>query len=86
MPASQLNVRWSDVGGCVNISDSFRSNVVYPLRYLLQHPEDVHPLLLPPKGVLLYGPPGCGKTLLAKAVASEVNANFLSLDVSRLRG
>lgn len=49
------------------------------------YPDQLTPLLLPPKGVLFHGPPGCGKTLLAKAISTQVKANFLNLDISIVR-
>ncbi|KAK3852362.1 hypothetical protein Pcinc_041050 [Petrolisthes cinctipes] len=80
-----MNTKWSDIGGCKEILNSIQSNVVYPLLYLFHHADAINPLLMPPKGVLLYGPPGCGKTLLAKAIASQVHANFLNMDISILK-
>jgi len=63
-------VKWEDIGGLNDVKQELRETVEWPLKY-----PDLEPL----KGVLLYGPPGCGKTLLAKAVANESNANFISV-------
>ncbi|RMF07259.1 AAA family ATPase [Candidatus Woesearchaeota archaeon] len=70
------NVRWSDIGGLEEAKKKLREAIELPL----QKPELFKKAgIRPPKGVLLYGPPGTGKTLLAKAVATEANANFISV-------
>jgi transitional endoplasmic reticulum ATPase len=70
------NVRWDDIGGLREAKEELRQAVEWPLKY----PElFAHTGLKPPKGILLYGPPGTGKTLLAKAVATESEANFISV-------
>ncbi|MEM4054141.1 MAG: CDC48 family AAA ATPase, partial [Desulfurococcaceae archaeon] len=69
-------VHWSDVGGLSDLKQQLRLAVEWPLKY----PEAFKKLgIEPPKGILLYGPPGCGKTLLAKAVATESGANFIAV-------
>ena len=76
---ADIKVTWQDIGGLDEIIDDIRQTVIYPL----QHPElfNQSKLLTTPKGVLLYGPPGCGKTMLAKAIAKEADANFINLQV-----
>ena len=69
-------MRWSDIGGMTSVKHSIRQVIELPL----EHPEWFTSHNLPPlKGVLLYGPPGCSKTLLAKAVATESSMNFLAV-------
>ena len=70
------NVKWEDIGGLEGPKQELMESVEWPLRYgaLYKHMNAV-----PPKGILLYGPPGTGKTLLAKAVATESQANFISV-------
>lgn len=70
------NVKWSDVGGLPGVKDELKQAIEWPLK----HPESFKKMgIRPPSGVLLFGPPGCGKTLLAKAVATESEANFISI-------
>ncbi len=69
-------VRWDDIGDLEDAKKSLRELVEMPLK----NPEAFTRLgIEPPRGILLYGPPGCGKTLLAKAVATESEANFISV-------
>ncbi len=69
-------VHWDDVGGLEEVKQELREAVEWPLK----HPEIFKRMgIKPPKGILLYGPPGCGKTLLAKAVATESEANFITV-------
>ncbi|AJB42615.1 MULTISPECIES: CDC48 family AAA ATPase [Thermofilum] len=69
-------VRWTDIGGLEEVKQQLREAVEWPLKY----PDSFRRLGIdPPKGILLYGPPGTGKTLLAKAVATESEANFVSI-------
>lgn len=71
-----VNVTWDDVGGLDEIKEELKETVEYPVL----HPDQYTKFgLSPSKGVLFYGPPGTGKTLLAKAVATEVSANFISV-------
>jgi len=68
---------YEDIGGLEETVQRIREIVEFPMR----HPEIFQRLGIdPPKGVLLLGPPGCGKTLLARAVANESDANFLSIN------
>ena len=70
------DVKWDDVGGLDDAKQELKEAVEWPLKY----PENFQKLgIKPPKGVLLYGIPGTGKTLLAKAVAHESEANFISI-------
>jgi len=70
------NVFWSDIGGMDELKESLKQVVEWPLKY----PEVFEKLnISPPKGVLLYGPPGCSKTLMAKALATESKMNFLAV-------
>jgi transitional endoplasmic reticulum ATPase len=70
------NVKWSDIGGLESVIQELVEVVEWPLK----KPEAFRRLgINPPKGVLIYGPPGCGKTLLARAVATESEANFISV-------
>ncbi|KAI9255114.1 P-loop containing nucleoside triphosphate hydrolase protein [Phascolomyces articulosus] len=81
--ADELHVTFKEIGGLDHIVQDLRESVIYPLCY----PElftSASGLLGAPKGVLLYGPPGCGKTMLAKALAKESNATFINLHVSTL--
>jgi len=69
-------VNWTDVGGLEEIKLKLREAVEMPLR----EPEVFHRMgIRPPRGILLSGPPGSGKTLLAKAVATESEANFIAI-------
>jgi transitional endoplasmic reticulum ATPase len=70
------NVTWNDVGGLDDIKQRLREAVEWPLK----HAEMFEAFrVAPPKGALLCGPPGCGKTLLAKALATETGVNFISI-------
>ena len=75
-------VRPQDIGGLDPIITSLRESVIFPLRF--PHLFASSPLLGAPKGVLLFGPPGCGKTMLAKALAKESGATFINIAASVL--
>jgi len=70
------DVKWSDVGGLENIKQELKEAIEWPLKY----PDVFRKANTnPPKGILLYGKPGTGKTLIAKAVANESGVNFISI-------
>jgi len=70
------NVTWDDIGGLNKVKESISEAVEWPLK----NPEAFKRMgIKPPKGVLLFGPPGTGKTMLAKAVAKGSDANFISV-------
>lgn len=72
------NVKWSDIGGQESLKQSLREAVEWPLK----HPEAFSQLgIKPPKGLLMYGPPGCSKTMIAKALATESKLNFINVKV-----
>jgi len=75
-----IDVRFDDIGGLDPIIASLRESVIYPLQY--PHLFASSSLLGAPKGVLLFGPPGCGKTMLAKALAKESGATFINIAAS----
>src|SRR5881296_2697714 len=70
------SVQWADVGGLTDVKQELQEAVEWPLK----KPEAFTRVgIRPPKGILLFGPPGCGKTMLARAVATESEANFISI-------
>lgn len=70
------DVHWDDVGGLEDVKRELHETVQYPVEHA---DKFVKFGMSPSKGVLFYGPPGCGKTLLAKAIANECGANFISI-------
>jgi len=75
--SSKPTLSYEDIGGLTEVIQKLREMVELPL----QHPELFEKLGIdPPKGVLLHGPPGVGKTLIAKAVANETNAHFITIN------
>ncbi|XP_069711283.1 ATPase family gene 2 protein homolog A isoform X2 [Phaenicophaeus curvirostris] len=69
-------VSWSDIGGLEDVKLKLKQAVEWPLK----HPDSfIRMGIQPPKGVLLYGPPGCSKTMIAKALAHESGLNFLAV-------
>jgi transitional endoplasmic reticulum ATPase len=69
-------IHWTDIGGLDEVKQELKEAVEWPLK----SPEIFQRLgIKPPKGILIYGPPGCGKTLLARGVATESEANFITI-------
>lgn len=70
------NVKWADIGG----QDELKLQLKQAIEWPLLHPETFTRLgIQPPRGVLMFGPPGCSKTMIAKALATESKVNFLSI-------
>ena len=70
------DVSWEDIGGLTDTKRILQELILYPI----EHPEKFYKFgMKPSKGLLFYGPTGCGKTLLAKAVANECSANFICI-------
>ena len=72
------DVRWTDVIGVDDAKNALRESIVYPTKR-----PDLFPLGWP-RGILLYGPPGCGKTVLAAATANELDGYFINVDGSSM--
>ncbi|XP_017060715.1 outer mitochondrial transmembrane helix translocase [Drosophila ficusphila] len=77
-----IDVSWADIAGLDGVIQELRETVVLPVRHrdLFRRSQ----LWRAPKGVLLHGPPGCGKTLIAKAIAKDAGMRFINLDVAVL--
>lgn len=77
-----LNVSWKDIAGLDSVVQELKESVVLPVKHRDMFSSSQ--LYQAPKGVLLHGPPGCGKTLIAKATAKEAGMRFINLDVAML--
>ncbi|XP_022942393.1 calmodulin-interacting protein 111-like isoform X1 [Cucurbita moschata] len=81
IPANEIGVTFSDIGAMDEIKDSLQELVMLPLR----RPDlFLGGLLKPCRGILLFGPPGTGKTMLAKAIAKEAGASFINVSMSTI--
>ncbi|KAK6947854.1 ATPase, AAA-type, core [Dillenia turbinata] len=81
IPADQINVTFADIGALEEIKESLQELVMLPLR----RPDLFKGGLLKPcRGILLFGPPGTGKTMLAKAIAKEAGASFINVSMSTI--
>ena len=74
------DVRWEDIVGLDTPKQLIKEAVIYPIKY----PELFRGILSPWKGLLLFGPPGTGKTMLAKAVATECKTTFFNISASSI--
>ena len=83
MEGYEPSITYEDIGGLHEAVQKVREVIEIPFK----HPEVFQRLgITPPKGILLYGPPGCGKTLIAKALANEVGATFISVNGPEIVG
>ncbi|KAL8513445.1 hypothetical protein ACS0TY_012780 [Phlomoides rotata] len=82
IPPSEIGVTFDDIGALEKVKETLKELVMLPL----QRPElfSKGQLTKPCKGILLFGPPGTGKTMLAKAVATEAGANFINISMSSI--
>lgn len=79
---SAIATTWSDIAGLDSLVTELRETVIVPIQKRKLFAKSG--LMSAPKGVLLHGPPGCGKTMVAKATAKEAGARFINLDISSL--
>ncbi|XP_050085927.1 outer mitochondrial transmembrane helix translocase [Anopheles aquasalis] len=77
-----ISVSWDSIAGLDHVCQELKESLVFPVRH--RDMFSGSDLYQAPKGVLLYGPPGCGKTLIAKATAKEAGMRFINLDVAML--
>jgi SpoVK/Ycf46/Vps4 family AAA+-type ATPase len=76
------DITFNDIYGIQDIIEEIKTSVIQPF----QHPENYIELgISPPKGILLYGPTGVGKTMLCSALASEAGVNFMLIESSQIR-
>lgn len=78
----EIKSSWSNVAGLDSVKNELERTVIFPMKHGNKFGETS--LMKAPKGILLYGPPGCGKTLIAKATAKEADFSFINLDVSMI--
>jgi SpoVK/Ycf46/Vps4 family AAA+-type ATPase len=77
-PSERPNITWGDVAGLEDAKKAIKEVIVYPVKR-----PDLFPLGWS-RGLLLFGPPGCGKTLIAAAVANEIDADFIQIDPANI--
>ena len=75
------DVKWDDIGGLDSIKSTIMEDVEWPVKYSQEY---IHMGIKPSKGILLHGPPGTGKTMIAKAIANSTESNFITVDCSEL--
>lgn len=77
---TNMNVKWTDIAGLEDVKQTLHEMIIFPNL----HPEMFTGLRAPPRGLLLFGPPGNGKTMIAKAIATEAGLTFFSISASVL--